>query len=415
MKLWIFIVRRIILLIPVLIGVMTITFVLLHSLPLDEQLEACSPVNPHHPESDAQREAQCGLNAPIFLQYGVYIGNIFTFHWGYVDPGSCLGGQFTSVSGCLGPDGAGITTVINNCFQVGGGSCPTTNLISSMLPYTLELAFLSLLLILIFSIPLGTYSAVKRNRPLDQATRVFSFSGYALPGFLLGSLVFIGLFFAFNGSVLDCGGQASLFSVWGSWPPTGSSYGCLNAIGNTIPFLNSNGSTSPTGVPILDAVIYAATHAGPSSAPNIYWWIAGDSFLRILFPALVIAFGSIAGILRFVRNSTLEVMNLDYVRTARAKGLPEGVVVSKHAGRTSLNATITVLGLTFAFFMGGFAVIETVFQLLGVGRIFTYSLTPPIDAGVLTASTLFLTILVVIANIIVDVLYAYLDPRVRLG
>lgn len=414
MKLWVFIVRRLILLIPVLLGVMTITFVLLHSLPIAEQIAACAPVNPKQPHPISYYVHLCGLDKPLVVQYGVYVAHIFEGQWGYVDAYSCIGGQGTS-SGCLGSAGALMSSAVTTCFANHNGACPVSVLLLAWLPYTLELALLSLLLIVLLSLPLGTYSAVQRNRPLDQMTRIFSFSGYALPGFLLGSLVFIGLYFAFKGTSFECGGAAGLYSVWGSWPPQGASYGCMDSINNTIPYLSSMGTTTPTGIPLVDSVWAALTLHAPASDPYVYWWITGSAFIRIIIPAIVIAFGSIAVILRFVRNSTLEVMNMDYVRTARAKGLPEKVVVSKHAGRTSLNATVTVLGLTFAFFMGGFAVIETVFQLYGIGRLFTYALLPPIDPGVIAASTLFFTILVVIANIIVDLLYAYLDPRVRLG
>ena len=135
----------------------------------------------------------------------------------------------------------------------------------------------------------------------------------------------------------------------------------------------------------------------------------------MILPALVIAYGAIAGLLRFVRNSMLEVMNLDYVRTARAKGVPESTVVRRHAGRNSLNVTVTVLGLTFAFFVGGFPIIESVFSLWGVGRLLTYAIEIPLDYGLVFGSTLLFTYLVVFANIIVDVTYAILDPRVRLG
>jgi peptide/nickel transport system permease protein len=179
--------------------------------------------------------------------------------------------------------------------------------------------------------------------------------------------------------------------------------------------MNNIGATRPTGLPLLDAAIYAATNPGPPGDPSYYWNITGSAFLRILLPAIVIAYGSIAAVLRFVRNSMLEVMNQDFVRTARAKGVSEKRVVRRHAGRNSLNATITVLGLTFAGFMQGFAITELVFQLYGVGRLFTFALLPQIDPGVLTASTLMFTIMVVIANLIVDVAYGYLDPRVRLS
>lgn len=106
---------------------------------------------------------------------------------------------------------------------------------------------------------------------------------------------------------------------------------------------------------------------------------------------------------------------MDFVRTARSKGVSESRVVSRHAGRNSLNVTVTVLGLTFAGFIGGFPIIEEVFGLKGIGLMLALSIQPPYDYGLIFGSTLLFTIIVVIANIIVDILYAYLDPRVRLG
>jgi ABC-type dipeptide/oligopeptide/nickel transport system permease component len=168
-------------------------------------------------------------------------------------------------------------------------------------------------------------------------------------------------------------------------------------------WLTTHLSTSPTGFPTLDAAIHGD------------WGLAFDTVRRMILPAIVIAYGSVAGILRFVRNSMLEVMNLDFVRTARAKGVPESGVVNRHAGRNSLNVTVTVLGLTFAGFIGGFPIIESVFGLRGIGLLLAYSIQEPYDYGLIFGTTLLFTIIVVIANIIVDILYAYLDPRVRLG
>ncbi len=417
MKLWVFLVRRIVLLIPVLIGVMTITFILLQSLPLQDRLEACYPFSPKNPINNktiAVAEAYCGYNQPIVVQYGHYIGNIFTLQWGYVALNSCIGNSQT-----CGEDTSLLQPGITQCRALYNGSCPVLFLISAWLPYTLQLAFLSLLIIIALSLPLGTYSAVRRNRPLDQGTRIFSFSGYALPGFLLASFVFIALFFAFqNNAALACGGTANIYSVQGNWPPGVTllpGAHCLAPSTGSLPFMQNSGATAPTHVPLLDSFLYALSHSGPAGDSGYYWFIFADGFLRIFFPALTIAYGTIASILRFVRNSTLEVMGQDFVRTARAKGVAERNVVKRHVGRTSLNATVTVLGLTFAFFLGGFAVTESVFDLYGVGRLFTYALLPQVDPGVLTASTLLITVLVVVANIIVDVAYAYLDPRVRLG
>ncbi len=425
MKLWVFLVRRLILLIPILIGVMTITFILISSLPIysptggPDRLDICRPSGPHNPMPQpgtpqfAQAVHACGLDLPIFEQYALYVSNIFTLHWGYISPNSCIG---NSQSGCT--FGGNPSTLIVNAVETCGSPCQVTTLIGAWLPYTLELAMFSLVIIIAAALPLGTYSAVRRNRPLDQATRVFSFSGYALAPFLLASFIMLGAYFLLTPGAAACYGTQPLDIIQGSWPPgtlNGLTGGCLVPSGGYLPFSNSMGQTTPTGLPILDATIYAATHPSPHGAPGYYWSIVGSGALRILLPAVTIAYGTMAGILRFVRNSMLEIMNQDFVRTARAKGVTEGRVIRHHAGRNSLNATVTVLGLTFAFFMQGFTITELVFQLYGVGRLFTFSLIPNIDPGVLTASTLVLTIMVVIANLIVDVLYGYLDPRVRMG
>ncbi len=163
--------------------------------------------------------------------------------------------------------------------------------------------------------------------------------------------------------------------------------------------------STPTGFVTVDALLHHDD------------WLALDTVLRILLPALLIAYGTVAGLLRFVRNSMLEVMNLDFVRTARAGGVPEPVVVHRHAGRNSLNVTVTVLGLTFAGFLGGFPIIEDVFQLNGVGAMLAYAANPApaLDFATIFGSTLLFTFIIVAANLVVDVVYAWLDPRVRLG
>ena len=275
---------------------------------------------------------------------------------------------------------------------------PVATVLAWYLPYTLELAALALTLILLLAIPIGNYSAVYRNRPMDQGARVMSFSGFALPGFLLAWLLLLGVTFLAGGISPECGGTATHFQdFYNSWP----SWTCVS--GGQPSWIGQHLQTSPTGFPTIDALVHGD------------WWLAGDTVFRMLLPAFVIAYGSVAAILRFVRNSMLEVLNLDFVRTARSKGVPESAVVRKHAGRNSLNVTVTVLGLTFAGFIGGFPVIEDVFHLQGVGLLLAYSIQPPYDFGLIFGSTLLFTIIVVIANILVDITYAFLDPRVRLG
>jgi ABC-type dipeptide/oligopeptide/nickel transport system permease component len=395
MKMWVYIIRRVLLLVPVILGVMTITFALSSALPINDRLISafgyakngykaqvpCTQLGINQSgtcRNPAYYNAihRLGLDQPIWTQYGTYISNALTLHWGY-----------TSANG---PE----TNVI------GKEVLPVATVLSWYLPFTLELAALSLAIILLLAVPIGNYSAVYRNRPLDQGARVMSFSGFALPGYLLGTILLLAVVFAAGGITPTCNGFSTPYSSFtGSWPANG----CWPNGGSQPSWIGDHLQSSPTGFPTIDALIHGQ------------YWLAGDTVFRLLLPAFVIAYGSIAAILRFVRNSMLEVLNLDFVRTARAKGVAEGTVVRKHAGRNSLNVTVTVLGLTFAGFIGGFPVIETVFQLRGVGLLLALSIQPPFDFGLIFGSTLLFTIIVVIANILVDITYAFLDPRVRLG
>ena len=396
MKMWVYIVRRFLLLIPVIIGVMTITFLVTQALPIQDRLIGaigyskngyapkipCSQISPglngtcDNP-AYVRGVQLLGLDQPVWTQYGDYIYHSVTLQWGFTEANS--------------PASA----------IIGKSAVPVTTVLDWFLPYTLELAALSLTLILLLAIPIGNYSAVYRNRPLDQGARILSFSGFALPGYLLAWLLLLGITFAAGGIQPECNGLSThYFDFTDSWP----NWACVpGGTGVQPDWIGSHLQTSPTGFPTIDALYHGQ------------WWLAGDTVFRMLIPAFVIAYGSVAAILRFVRNSMLEVLNLDFIRTARAKGVPEGSVVRKHAGRNSLNVTVTVLGLTFAGFIGGFPIIESVFHLRGVGLLLALSIQPPYDFGLIFGTTLLFTIIVVIANILVDIVYAFLDPRVRLG
>ena len=429
MQMWTYVVRRALLIAPVLIGVVTITFVLFAALPIQYQLLAhfgsptvkqhcgyqpqcsCATLNPTSVNGNSctcispptvttptgicanpvfqEYKNRLGLNQPIEEQWLTYVYHSFTFQWGTVSNYSTVAAVYPQLKGI-----------------------PVATAIAWELPYTVELALLSLLIILVIAIPLGNASAVYRNRPIDQFSRVMSFSGYALPAFLLGSLVVMGVVLVLlphTGFLVKTPwchqGEPIDEELTYSFPPTTACYPGLG-FGNSYPAWVANGVQSrPTGFFTIDAALHGNS------------WLALDSFLRILLPALVIAYGTVAGLLRFVRNSMLEVMNLDYVRTARSGGVPEATVVGRHAGRNSLNVTITVLGLTFAGFLGGFPIIEDVFHLNGIGELLAISANPNpgLDFAVIFGSTILFTFLIVTANLIVDVLYAFLDPRVRLG
>lgn len=396
MKMWVYIVRRSLLLVPVILGVMTITFFITSQLPINDRIiSAIGPSkNGYSPtiacsilHNNPSENGTCsnpayylglhilGLDQPVPVQYLKYIYSSFTLQWGYT-------GTHSPAS-----------------LVIGSNQLPVAQVLGWFLPFTLELAALSLAIILTLAIPIGNYSAVYRNRPLDQGARIMSFSGFALPGFILAYLVLLGATFAAGSGNLECGGTSSpYFDFTGSWPAVT----CFNG-GQYPTWIGTHLQSGPTGFPTIDSAIHGD------------WWLAGDTVFRMILPAFVIAYGSIAVILRFVRNSMLEVLNMDFVRTARAKGVAESGVVRKHAGRNSLNVTVTVLGLTFAGFIGGFPIIEEVFQLRGVGLILALSVQPPYDFGLIFGSTLLFTIIVVIANILVDIIYAFLDPRVRLG
>jgi peptide/nickel transport system permease protein len=426
---WTYVARRALFIPPVIIGVVTITFVLFAALPIQYQLVAhfgsptqkqrcgyqpscsCATLNPASVNGTActciappitttangicqnpifnEYKSRLGLNQPAVLQWATYVYRSFTFQWGNVSNYSSVAHVYPQLK-----------------------AVPVATAMAWELPYTIELAALSLAIILVIAIPLGNASAVYRNRPVDQLSRIMSFSGYALPAFLLGSLLVMAvvlLLLPHTGFLVRTPwcpqGEPIDEEFTYSLPPTASCYSGL-PFGATYPSWIWNGvHSSPTGFFTVDAMIHGQN------------WLAVDSLVRILLPAVVIAYGSVAGLLRFVRNSMLEVMNLDFVRTARSGGVPESVVVSRHAGRNSLNVTITVLGLTFAGFLGGFPIIEDVFQLNGVGELLAVSANPNpgLDFGVIFGSTILFTFIIVAANLIVDVLYAYLDPRVRLG
>jgi ABC-type dipeptide/oligopeptide/nickel transport system permease component len=405
---WIYIVRRLLLLIVIVIGVMTITFALVSAVPIQERLTSYlgppprglpggySPylvpgqgscplnstsncVNPYYHYAIGK----LGLTQPVYVQWGIWMYDSFTFQWGYVDNHSGAAAAFPAAAGQ-----------------------PVLTVLGWFLPYSLELGVVALI-VLFASIPIGMAAAARRNRPFDQSVRVLSFSGLAFPDFLLGSLLLLGVVVWFG--VLNhwqsygCPGFATYFDVFGSWPPPGcfahpvqSNYGYPS-------WLINGYISTPTGFPTIDALLHGQ------------YELAGDTLFRMLLPAIVVAYDSVGFLLRFVRNSMLEVMNLDYVRTARAKGVPEKVVLRRHAGRNSMNVTLTILGLTIAGFLGGFPVIELIFGLHGVGYILAVSVTYPIDFGLTFGSTILFTFIIVIANLVVDVLYAYLDPRVRLG
>jgi len=363
LKLYVYIIRRILLLIPVIIGVTVLTFFLSHAnltLLIDGYLGRIRT-----PAHIAIVKAELHLNMPVYAQYFYYLGNLFTGNWGYLAP--------------------------TELFDAG---TPVFVEFERRFPPTMELALLATALVLVMGLPLGVFSAVKKDRLTDQATRVLAMVGVSIPVFWLGILILI--YFGPN-SVLPF--QLRLLGS-GQIPP---SYYYVPGTSILEPWVNTkvSGLTQPTGFLLIDTLYYGDVSAFLAGLYTLFW------------PALTVALTSFALVTRFLRSSMLEVMGQDYVRTARSKGVPEHFVIHKHVRRNALGATTTVMGLFFATLLSGVVVTETVFGWPGMGR-WLFSAAIGGDMVSIMATTFIFTIIIVVANLIVDIIYSFLDPRVRL-
>jgi peptide/nickel transport system permease protein len=371
MKLRDYVIRRLILLVPVLLGVTLVTFTLTRVVG--------DPVAPYVTEktTDLQIEAirrLHGLDRPIYEQYGYYMRDVLT--------------------GDLG-------------FSRTEGNRPVGEVISYRLPVTLELTLPALFLSVLFGIPLGTLSATQRDRPLDHATRVFALSGVSVPIFWLALML-----------QLSLGGQDSPLTKW----MTSSGILCR---GTFLPdaYLAGNLPTfagSPDcGAARSSAGLYASIPkvTGMYSVDAIIagnWAGLWDAMRNLALPVVCLMYTNLAIITRLMRSSMLESMGQEYVKTARSKGLPESVVIQRHARRNALVPVTTVVGLSVGGILGGAVLTESVFSIPGLGRWSTTAITG-FDHAAITSFVLLTAISYVVANLIVDVVYAWIDPRIRLG
>ena len=229
---------------------------------------------------------------------------------------------------------------------------PAWEIIRPLVPVTLELAALSILFAVVIGVPTGVVSAVRQDTALDYVLRVFSLAGLAMPSFWLGMVIILGLV------------------TWFAWiPPL-------------------------TYVPLRENF---KLHA-----------------VQFLLPALAVGYRSSALIMRITRSSLLEVMREDYIRTAWAKGQRGRIVIWRHALKNALLPVVTVIGIEFAFLIGGLVVTETVFNLPGVARFLVQAILWR-DYPVVQNLVMFIAIVVILSNLAVDMLYGVLDPRVRYG
>jgi len=310
-----YILNRILLMIPTLLGVAILVFFLLRLAPGDPVQMMMEGANVQQHVLDSER-ARLGLDKPIYIQF---------FKWF----GALLKGDF----------GVSIWTGRPVLYEIG-----------IRLELSLQVAMMATLLAVLIAVPLGTLSAIYKDTWIDHFVRVFSIAGLAVPSFWLGMIIIL------------------LLLTFFSWiPPL-------------------------TFTPFFEDPL--------------------KNLSQLIWPALAVGFRYSSVAMRMMRSSVLEVLQEDYVRTARAKGVYERLVVARHAMRNALLPVVTVVGLEFAFLIGGLVVTEQVFNLNGIGKLFVQAVARG-DYTMIQGLVLLVAIFFVLINFAIDMLYALLDPRIR--
>lgn len=343
-----FVIRRLLLLIPVLIGVSMVTFTLSHVVGNPVAAYITSE-EVRLPEWRIQQIVKAHhLDEPLYIQYVYYLDDLFHGDWG---------------------------------ISRSDSDRPVVESIKAYFPATLELTIIAMTLSLALGIPIGILSATKKDKPVDHATRVFALTGVSMPVFWLGLLMQYVLYYQFKLLRLP-------------YLPYAQRVDQFVIIAHPL--------KTVTGLYLIDSLI----------AGNIPVFL--DSLTHILMPAFALSYISLALIARMMRSSMLEVLRQDYITLARSKGLSERVVIYKHALKNAMIPTVTVAGLTFGGLLMGAVLTETVFAWPGVGRWSTNAIVRDDIAAIMGFMMITGTIYVLV-NLIVDLLYATLDPRIRLG
>jgi peptide/nickel transport system permease protein len=351
--------KRFVIAVPVLFGVIAVTFFLVRLIPGDPCTAQLGEKATE--ETCARFNAAKGLDKPIIVQFGVYLGDI-------------LQGDF----------GTSIRL-----------ARPVTQLVAERLPVTVELGLLALLVAMAVGIPLGIIAALKRNSAIDVATMVGSNIGVSMPVFWLGLM----LAYVFALLLKDTPLQL---------PPSGR---LTSGISN-VPFYELWGWSIDLDSGAGQLVQFFGNLYIFNSLITFQWEAFQDSLRHMVLPALALGTIPMAIIARMTRSTMLEVLGRDYVRTARAKGLADLVVVLRHAFRNALLPVITIVGLQLGTIFGGAVLTETIFNLAGVGRILFDAITTR-DYPIIQGFTLAIALGYVIINLLVDISYGLLDPRIR--
>lgn len=322
-----YLLRRFLLMIPLLLGITMISFAVIHLAP-GEPTGLQAEFNPKITKEARERlRAYYNLDKPLPVQYVLWLKKVMTLDFGR----------------SFSPDGR-----------------PVTEKILERLPITLLINVSSMILILLVAIPIGIYCATRQGSLGDRTLTVFVFVGYATPTFWLALLLMM------------------LFGVKLGWLPI-------------------SGIRSLVGYEKLSL-----------------WGKVLDWTRHLLLPVLVSAFGGLAGLSRYMRSSMLEVIRQDYITAARARGLPEGKVIYRHALKNALLPVITILGLSVPGLIGGSVIFETIFSIPGMGQLFFYSVMArdyPVIMGMLVIGS----VLTLLGNLLADIAYAWADPRIRVG
>jgi peptide/nickel transport system permease protein len=320
---YLYVIKRVLLVIPTLIGAAALVFLLMRLIPGDVcVIRLGSSGGTFDPKAVDLCHKELGMDRSVLLQF-------FDFMWGLVrfDFGTSM-----------------------------WSAKPVTTEIWARLPVSLEIAVLGTVLATLIAIPLGTLSALRQNSWLDLFVRVFAICGIATPSFWLGIISIM--------IVLDV-------------------------------------SSAVLGHPWMPPIDYVP-----------FWEDPIRNLSMVILPAITIGYRYSAITMRMTRSTMLEVMREDYIRTARAKGLIHKLIINRHALKNAMLPVVTLIGIEFAFLIGGLVVTEQVFNLNGVGRLFVQAVQN--QDYTLTQALVMLTVVVfVFCNLVVDLLYAWLDPRIR--
>ena len=267
-------------------------------------------------------------------------------------------------------------TYMKNLFQGDMGTSirtgrPVLQDLGQYFPATIELSVFAMIIAIVLGIGFGVLSALFQNTPLDQALRAISVSGVSLPSFWFALLIM------------------SVFSGRLKWFPSG---GRLN------PRLFS--PSGGTGLYVLDALLQGN------------WPMLRDALGHLVLPAVVLGFFSMGLITRQTRSNLLETMSMDYIRTARSNGMPEGRVVTGHALNNALIPVLTVSGMAFCNLLGGMVFVEKIFSWPGIGQ-YAYLSATTLDFPAICGVSLLIAVTYVIVNLLIDILYGVIDPRIR--